>query len=712
MATEFIYHWGHPSPQGNIVYNMAFADANSGLAVTGCGQMLKTTDGGETWELILGPDEECSDLYDIVRSPEGTLITSGDNGRIMRSTNAGESFQTFTFPEAGRLYDLCLIPGGGISAAGQNGSVLISFDDGISWIEKGPGGTGYARHHLWKTSSEGYVVGSDMFYRTTDGGNSWTQVAVPGAFGLNEIYFVSDYVGYAIEDFAFWKTTDGGDSWIQEDVFTSPLYRFRTVVLDELHWFTVTFIEGGELWETIDGGENWENRMYYTSAGFPCLVKNGNRMLFGSDLGDIFFTDDGGTNIQNATQNLAVFPSAPITIIGTRPDGTLFANNQPNSGTDNGTFYRSDDGGFSWYIPSQTPGLRWVTDIQFCNNQHGVLGSYNDIRYTTDGGETWGESSLPENYNLTKFALPRQDLYFAGTYSISPYGGNLFLSTDQGATWEVVSGGLPVNSLYVTSLDFANASTGYLAGLVSDQVRIFKTTDGGASWSPINFTGISGFITDMQWLDDNTGIAAVPTTNSGIFRTSDGGQNWTKVSEASSRYLSRTIDDRIAAISPGDTFFQESTDGGLTWESYSPPFSSSYPGYSGYVESVQVTDEGYILGGIGNRLMVAEIDVASGLEADEDGKPSDQSERIISVLPNPVNNNSIIRLNLEVGSDVTLRMYDLHGRLVHTYLQQHLDDGIHEVPAGSGGLLRSLKPGIYLLVLQMESGLFTAKLIK
>lgn len=695
-ATEFTYHWGHPSPQGNIVYNMAFADANNGWAVTGCGQVLETSDGGQNWELTMGPDPDNIDLYDIVISGQGTLIVSGDSGRIMRSTDTGVSFQTQAFQGAGRLFDLCLIPGGGISAAGQNGVVLVSFDDGITWTDKGPGGTGYARCHLWKSATEGYVVGMEEFYRTTNGGNSWTVIDTPPMFGLNEIFFVNNTTGYAIADFGYWKTTNGGQTWIYTDVFSGLLYHYRTVVIDDQHWFAVAYGEGGELWETTDGGQNWNNLMYYQCTGFPCLVRIGNRLLFGSDIGDLFYTDDSGITVTNATQNLAVYQSAPITVIGSRPDGTLFCNNQPSSGTDNGTFLRSDDGGYTWYIPENLPGLRWVNDIEFGDNQHGLLGSYSDIRYTSDGGESWGESTLPDNYNVFSFALPSPGNYFAGAFSSSPFGGNLFHSTDGGATWTIVSNGLPVNELYVTSVDFADVTHGFVTGLFNNLAAIYSTSDGGQSWTKVDQTDITSYIGDMEWLDENTGIAAVPNSDNGIYRTVDGGKHWTKVSENGARHLTRYQDDRIGALDTYSTFFQESTDDGLSWTSYSPPFSSNTPGFTGTVESIQATEDGYIIGGAGNRLLVADAGIINSIP--QANNPS--SPNSLSVIPNPVNEHSVIRIELKIGAYVTLRLYDAQGRMICQYLDSYLDKGIYELPVGNA--FTSITPGVYLM--KMEAG--------
>jgi photosystem II stability/assembly factor-like uncharacterized protein len=709
MASGYTYHWGHPSPQGNTVYNMAFENELTGWAVTGCGLILKTENGGESWEISRNTDSVCIDLYDIVISSQGTLIASGDGGTILRSSNGGINWHQFTYPDAGRLYDLAQIPGGGLSAAGQNGIVLVSSDDGISWTNIGPGGTGYARQQFWKSSSEAYVVGLDMFYRTVDGGITWTEVAAPPAFGLNEVYFVNANTGYAVEDFGYWKTTDGGMNWNHVSQFSGIDYRFRTLVLDEQHWFAVSNGEGGVLWETTDAGENWTSKFDYNITGFLCLVKNGNRMLFGSDAGDIFYTNDNGQTVNNGVENLSVFPSAPVTVIGKRPDGILFSNNQPNSGTNNQTFLRSDNGGMSWYIPPQTPGLRWVNDIQFFDNDHGVLGSYQDIRYTMDGGNTWNTSALPANYNIVNFALPGSNLYFASAYKTTGgAGGNIYKSIDKGITWQLVNGGLPVNDLYFPFIAFADENTGFVSALVANQPKIYKTTDAGISWEPVNQSGISNYISGMLWLDESTGLCAVPNGDNGIYRTTDGGVHWTKTSAAGARHFTGTNAIKIAAVAPGNAIFQESQDGGITWSAFAPPFAAHIPGGTGVVESIQITDKGYILGGDANRLMVAQQDIATD---EKEPKSPATAGNNISVNPNPLIADGIIRINIAKSSEATLSVIDEQGHFVYRIMKQYLPAGIREIPLKINEMKKYLSPGVYFITL-ITTGIFdSAKVI-
>ena len=118
-AGDLSYAWGQPSPQGNAIFGLAFADAQNGWAVCGGGGILGTTDAGEHWRELYGMGEVASDLYDIVVTPEGTLVAVGAG--IRRSTDGGGHWVTIAAVGSDDLRDLALIPGGGISAAGSGG---------------------------------------------------------------------------------------------------------------------------------------------------------------------------------------------------------------------------------------------------------------------------------------------------------------------------------------------------------------------------------------------------------------------------------------------------------------------------------------------------------------------------------------------------------------------------------------------------------------
>ena len=51
-ATDYQFSWGHPRPQGNSLGGAAFEDDLVGYAVGNRGVVLKTGDGGASWNQV------------------------------------------------------------------------------------------------------------------------------------------------------------------------------------------------------------------------------------------------------------------------------------------------------------------------------------------------------------------------------------------------------------------------------------------------------------------------------------------------------------------------------------------------------------------------------------------------------------------------------------------------------------------------------------
>lgn len=82
----------------------------------------------------------------------------------------------------------------------------------------------------------------------------------------------------------------------------------------------------------------------------------------------------------------------------------------------------------------------------------------------------------------------------------------------------------------INTICFTSSTVGYLGG---NDSLLMKTTDGGATWSNINFNGIN-FLTggehiiNMQFLNDNVGFVTVGPY-SGSYGTTDGGLTWNTI---------------------------------------------------------------------------------------------------------------------------------------------------------------------------------------
>ena len=111
-----------------------------------------------------------------------------------------------------------------------------------------------------------------------------------------------------------------------------------------------------------------------------------------------------------------------------------------------------------------------------------------EVSKSTDGGVTWVNARVATGVSTLAIDPQDQDTVYAATYS-----SGVLKSTNGGASWSSVNSGLPFNKAsdgssylyWVRALvvDPQNSNTVY-AGTAGGGV--FKSTDGGASWSALN----------------------------------------------------------------------------------------------------------------------------------------------------------------------------------------------------------------------------------
>jgi photosystem II stability/assembly factor-like uncharacterized protein len=269
--------------------------------------------------------------------------------------------------------------------------------------------------------------------------------------------------------------------------------------------------------------------------------------------------------------------------LDTQVSGRVYANN-----------YTSSDAGMNWQQGAGTNVgfVALAADPQTAGTVYGGFG-YDECGYgetpgmfkSTDGGANWVD--LKTSFGcISGIVIDPQNptTVYAGSW----YGG-VYKSTDGGASWSTANAGLPgsVYGAYVQALaiDPQNPETLYAAALFAPGSGVFKSTDGGASWSSTGLPAVAvGLAVDP--LNTSTVYAATSTT---VFQSLDGGGSWRDLSPvtsggvysvavARSRQFRRFGRFRVnsAVIYVGtDSGVVMSTDGGASWTmlSGSPVYS-------------------------------------------------------------------------------------------------------------------------------------------
>jgi photosystem II stability/assembly factor-like uncharacterized protein len=110
-----------------------FADERKGLAVGAYGTLLVTRDGGDTWQSRTLIDGDDFHLNQIVPAPDGALYVAGEAGHLYRSEDGGETWQSLTSPYQGSFFAILPLQNGTLLAMGLRGHLYRSADRGTSW---------------------------------------------------------------------------------------------------------------------------------------------------------------------------------------------------------------------------------------------------------------------------------------------------------------------------------------------------------------------------------------------------------------------------------------------------------------------------------------------------------------------------------------------------------------------------------------------------
>jgi photosystem II stability/assembly factor-like uncharacterized protein len=564
--------------------------------------LFKSTDGGASWNSLLVC---CFDNLAI--DPQNTdtlyaLAAVWDVGGVVlsKSTDGGASWSKI-YRFLRDLYTpfnyIAVDPKtpGTLYVAAQGVAVFRSADGGASWTEadaglRGLGARSFAAGGLTidpTTAATIYATTSDGgVYKTTDGAASWYTVNSGLPIGSGAGACCSSAVVIDPRDSntlyvpnqsgALFKSTDGGSSWNASGLIPGV----QSLAIDPRNSSTIYAATGSGVYRSTDGGITFNPYSQARAIPVRSLALDpqrsgtiwaggfSNGLFKSADAGMTWlrYTDFGAGLIQAA---LAIDPQNPsILYVGNGDDECLAA-----------TISKSVDGGTSW-MENWRAGFDclWtlVIDPQTPGTVYAGSGDYGVIK-TTDGGSTWNVMSFglpgttstgPGAPTATALAIdPRNTrTLFAGLagvelydYGAGTFGAGIFKSTDGGATWTGTSTGIPAFSRYqpiVTALevDPQIPSTVYAAmSLYNTAGGLWKTIDGGAHWRnvlPANVYTVA--------INPQSPSLIYAGVDDGLARSTDGGETWTMISHGPGLVSALALDPQdpntVYAGGPGGLF--------------------------------------------------------------------------------------------------------------------------------------------------------------
>jgi photosystem II stability/assembly factor-like uncharacterized protein len=284
-----------------------------------------------------------------------------------------------------------------------------------------------------------------------------------------------------------------------------------------------------------------------------------------------------------------------------------------------GVILHTRDGGTTWTVQHGDPQSAdpAVKSLRFLDEKTGWAISKDRILHTRDG-ETWILSgTLHDNYVDYMFTSPTRGVYLGpnGDVHRTDNGGRSWQPAGQCAARVEVKGLTRSVRCYWSRLQFVTPTVGYAVGYsydAPDFVFVAKTVDGGAAWT-ITAAPVTGKAEDAVFLDENTGYVRVGYWDSGqLFKTEDGGQTWTGMAASPGQGLA--FADPEVGWAFGVNKLSFTTDGGRRWNSRTFAFPAEVTAFS-----LPRRDRGYVVGTHGMiyryRIVPAAENVAKSIAA-------------------------------------------------------------------------------------------------
>jgi len=498
----------------NKMFNsVSFINDNEGWVV-GWSDIMHTTDGGQNWDLQTDPST-MGDYLDVYFLNENNGWVVGYYRIILRTTDGGHSWEKIsnqipneTNYTAIKFFDA----NNGILCGYQKdvgGVTLITNDGGLNWTDTSPEQKSNVVNRFnaldINDSGEVFVCGTlGSIYKSTDMGNTWTDLSTNSTTYI-DVEFEENQTGYLLSNSQVLKTTDNGETW--EYYTNNPSFStINDLNISENCLFTCGYYT--EVYKYDNENNNWEELLYNNPSKFQELnftsETEGFAIMGNSFLGSPMKTVDGG------------YTWADDTLV---PEQSVYQ----LQGVGQTLYYLSS---YRHLLKSTDAGQNWETldlpDYSSLFNDMSVpdentlylCDDSSTLFKSIDGGNTWNQLTFSEYHNFTTSYF--YDSNFG--WLIDAASAKLYRTTDGGISWKRKI--VDQNNTYLpTQLYFINQDTGFV---FNEQGWVYRTTDGGDFWTKV-FDANYSFKPNFHFINENTGYLFV---NYKIFITEDGGITW------------------------------------------------------------------------------------------------------------------------------------------------------------------------------------------
>ena len=314
------------------------------------------------------------------------------------------------------------------------------------------------------------------------------------------------------------------------------------------------------------------------------------------------------------------------------------------------------------------------------------------ILYSEDIGQNWSQIQQFNNDYISNMIFLSDSLGF-----LTASEWKIFKTMDGGASWTQING-----SYYTAGpIFFINESTGWVGGYNG----IYATTDGGNEWITKGMNVYSLYTQELFFLDQNTGyVVGYGESNNGIWyglfaSTTNNGSSWSYYTQ--SDFIS---DVHFSSPDTGwivsNNIILHTNDHGISWQSTNAnvnkfEFTSNKSwGLSGQ-DKILFSNDGW------------------NSWTQQYPKPSSVEDEMLNQYslsqnyPNPFNPSTTIKYSIKEGGIVTIGVYDILGRMVKRLVNKFQSVGEYTITFGG----EDLPSGVYLYRMSIDNFSETKKLL-
>lgn len=262
--------------KNTAVYDLHFPSAQVGYIIGGSNSaenkqtMLKTTNGGITWDSIMadawGGRYPLNNVWFVTE--EIGYVTVDATG-IWKTMDGGRTYDVITITPEIHLHDLCFTnsQNGFVATSHQISNdvteyqILNTKNGGASWrvMYADTIHNATTLHHrklnkiVFINDNVGYAVGGNgLLLKTINGGDTWQKSFVAPYLDIIAVDFISEQQGYIANAYGIYFTQDGGQSWVKQTMYPNNPISFIQMIDEQVGYA----YNGVQIYKSINGGNS------------------------------------------------------------------------------------------------------------------------------------------------------------------------------------------------------------------------------------------------------------------------------------------------------------------------------------------------------------------------------------------------------------------------------------------------------------------------